>query len=401
MKKTNILGINISNLTKEEILNKIREYLNQEKQHYIVTPNPEIILAAQHDEELFYILNNADISVLDGFGLKLGALSSGVNIQRITGADLIKDIFHIAEEQQKKILILNWQGGLSTSEEIEKSIKKIYPNISLSVMDIDREGKVIDYSKVKEICPNILVTTAGAPFQEKIIFQALKKIPTAKLGIGIGGALDFLTCAVRRAPKIMRQIGLEWLWRLIKQPKRITRIYNAVIVFTIKFLIWKYILPFFYRQNVACFLFKKENNRYRVLVVERLERYNHWQLPQGGTDCQDIVTAGARELREEINCDKFKTLAGFKNLWKYEFGKVYPGKYGYDSGKSWGYKGQRQGLLIAEFLGDDNCIKVNYWEHKNWKWVDVDILLDVVHSVRKDSVKIYLEKFKEYLAGNI
>lgn len=405
MKKINILGINVSDLNKEKVLEMIGEYLDGQKQHYIVTPNPEIILTAQHDEELFYILNNADISVVDGFGLKLAALSSGTDIERITGADLILDILRMAEAKKKKVLIFNWRDGLSGGQEIENKIKIIFPDLYLKIINIDREGKEIDHIKASGSGHDILISTAGAPFQEKIVYSSLKNFNSVKLGIGIGGALDFLTGNAKRAPKIFRFFGIEWFWRMIQQHnvsgkkifffKRIRRVFRAVIIFPVKFIIWKYILPFFYRHNVACLLFKKENGKIKVLIVERLERHDHWQLPQGGTDGEDIMTAGARELREETNCADFKPIAGYKNLFKYKFGKTYPGKFGYDSGRSWGYKGQKQGLFVAEFLGDDSCIRMNHWEHKSWKWVYVDQLLKTIHPIRREAVEIYLRKFKE------
>ena len=100
--KINILGINITNLKPAQVLDKISGYLTDGKQHQIVTPNPEIILAAtvtEQDEELFYILNRADLAVADGMGLKLASWFLGKNLPRITGADLLKDILTLAQEQ--------------------------------------------------------------------------------------------------------------------------------------------------------------------------------------------------------------------------------------------------------------------------------------------------------------
>jgi N-acetylglucosaminyldiphosphoundecaprenol N-acetyl-beta-D-mannosaminyltransferase len=89
----NILGVDIDNTIKQaDLLNKINQFLNSTKQHYIVTPNPEILLQAQKDEELFYILNKADLSLADGFGLKIAAGLCGKKLQRFTGADAIIEI---------------------------------------------------------------------------------------------------------------------------------------------------------------------------------------------------------------------------------------------------------------------------------------------------------------------
>jgi N-acetylglucosaminyldiphosphoundecaprenol N-acetyl-beta-D-mannosaminyltransferase len=88
MKKVNIMGVNISVIKKAEVLKIIGQFLISDTQHFITTPNPEIILEASHHEELFYILNKSDLAVLDGFGLKIACWLSGANIERYPGADL-------------------------------------------------------------------------------------------------------------------------------------------------------------------------------------------------------------------------------------------------------------------------------------------------------------------------
>ncbi|MCK4554872.1 WecB/TagA/CpsF family glycosyltransferase [Candidatus Parcubacteria bacterium] len=402
MDTINILGINISTLNKKQVLKKIEQFLQAGKQHQIVTPNPEFLLEAGHDEEFFYILNKADLTVPDGIGLKFAAWAMGKNIHRVTGADLVTDILKVAQDRKLKVAILNWCDGLSKKEDIDNAVKKLYPKLNFIIKDIDKEignclparpwqaGKLEIGSLVK-FKPDILFVALGAPWQEKWIYHNLPKLPSVKIAIGVGGAFDFLTGKIKRAPKFLRVLGLEWLWRLIKQPWRWRRIYNAVIVFPWQFLKWRFILPFIYRSNVACLLYKKKNNRYKILLAERRNEPDHWQLPQGGTDGEDLMTAGARELSEEIDCDKFRPIACFSNLWKYKFDKKV-GKY--KTKRHIGYKGQKQGLFIAEFIGKDEDIKINFWDHSDWKWIDSKNLVNEVHPIRKESAKIFLEKFK-------
>lgn len=241
MKIISILGVNINNFTKKQALYKIREFLTDGRQHQIVTPNPEIILRATgHDEELFYILNQADLVLTDGFGLKMAAWLMGVNLSRITGADLVKDILKLAEEQGRRVVIFNWRNGLSKAEEIKSALAKKFPKLELQVEDINRQPPY-DFSRAIQFSPEIIFSTLGAPYQEKFIFYNLARLPSVKIGLGVGGAFDFLTGRIKRAPKIFRIIGLEWFWRLIKQPRRLRRIYNAVIVFPVKFIIWRFI----------------------------------------------------------------------------------------------------------------------------------------------------------------
>ena len=120
----NILGINLSEFTQEEVLKKIKGFLSDGAQHYIVTPNPEIILASHQDEEFFYILNEADLSLADGFGLKIAAWIFNDKVPRVTGADITIEILKIAENDKSKVVILNWENGLSGNEEIKESLNK-------------------------------------------------------------------------------------------------------------------------------------------------------------------------------------------------------------------------------------------------------------------------------------
>ena len=407
----NILGININTFTKKQALDKIQEFLIDGKQHFIVTPNPEIILAAttiKQDEELFYILNKADLSLPDGVGLKMASWFIGVNLLRITGADFMKDILKIAEAENRRVAILNWQGGLSSAEDIKKVLANKYKNLQTLVIDIERQAILPEEKllQIKEFKPEIIFCTLGAPYQEKLIFHNLAKMPSVKIGMGIGGAFDFLTGRIKRAPKAFRIIGLEWLWRMIfhkgknkvDRLNRWKRIYRAVIVFPYKFFLWRFILPFCYRPNVTCLLYKKEQEggKYKILIMERAVQSGHWQLPQGGTDGENLMKAGQRELSEELNNNKFKPIAVFDNLYQYEFGEG-TSKYGVSARTACGYRGQKQGLFIAEFLGTNDDIKINFWEHSAWRWVDAEKLVESVHPVRRPAATIYIEKFNKFV----
>ncbi|MDP3043726.1 MAG: WecB/TagA/CpsF family glycosyltransferase [bacterium] len=394
MNTINILGVNISTLNKQQILEKLNQFLTDGKQHQIVTPNPEILLQADHDEEFFYILNKADLAIPDGIGLKFAGWLAGKNIRRITGADLIGDILKIAEQKKLKVAVVNWKGGLSKKEDIEKVLEKKYPDLRFLVEDIEREignclprcaargqGK-LEIGNLADFQPDILFATLGAPWQEKFIYHNLSQLPSVKIGIGVGGAFDFLTGRIKRAPKLMRLIGLEWLWRLFMQPWRRKRIYNAVIVFPAKFIKYKFINKWFYRKNVVGFIL---NNKNQVLLVNWIKDSDYWGLPQGGVDSGESEDdAIQREMKEEIGISNFKILDKFKNVYKYKWPKCYTNR---------GYKGQKQTLYILKFYGDDGDINLCPWEHKAWKWANINNLINETHQVHQKAYKIFLEKF--------
>jgi len=386
-----LLGIRLSGATKSQALAKITGWLKGGHFHYVVTPNPEILLAAtrDHDEELFYILNQANLSLADGTGLKFAAWLYGKRLPRVTGADLIKPLLEVAAEQGKKVLFILWSKGLSRPADITFSLKEKYPNLIFEIKEIDREEN-IDTG----LTADIMLVALGAPYQEKFIFHQGKKIAGLKVAIGIGGALDFITKKAKRAPKIWRVVGLEWLWRLIKQPKRWKRMFKAVIVFPYDILVYRFIMPHLYRPNVACLLYKKVAGKYQILIVERTLDPGHWQLPQGGTDGLDIKSTGIKELNEEIGNNKFKIMAVYDFLYRYKFDSSL-GKF--PNQRHTGYKGQKQALVIAEYLGRDDEIKINFWDHSAFKFVPTDELLTAVHPLRRSSTEIYLNKFKEII----
>lgn len=237
-----ILGIKITNIKEKEAIEKIFLSVDNNTKTYAVTPNPEIILKSLKDEKLFNVLNNANFSFADGIGIKLGLLTKGKKINRITGSDLSKKIISLAEKRKIKVGIIIWDKGLSTKEAIKKSLIKLYPQLKLSIWQIPRvehlEEDVIKSIKNEE--PKILFVAIGFPEQEKLIYNHLNDLESVNFAIGVGGTFDFISKKAKRAPKIIRKIGLEWLFRLIMQPKRIKRIFRATFVFIFKFIKYEY-----------------------------------------------------------------------------------------------------------------------------------------------------------------
>jgi N-acetylglucosaminyldiphosphoundecaprenol N-acetyl-beta-D-mannosaminyltransferase len=393
-----ILGIKLSHIKKEDFLMNLDKALDKDTKIFICTPNPEIILKSHQDEELFYILNQADYCLADGFGLQIAGKLSQQNFPRITGADISLDLLKLAEKKAKKVIIINHEKGLSTINDLKKALNKFSPDLNFLIinsipkihLDRDKEKIIHDFS------PDILFCLFGCPWQEKFIYHNLDKFKTLKIAIGVGGAFDFITKKAKRAPVFLRKLGLEWFWRLILEPKRFKRILMATFVFMKKVIIWRYILPLKYRRNVACLLYKYENNERKILIVKRSDTNNHWQIPQGGLDGQNIIEAGKRELREEIGTSNFTLEKAYKNIFKYKFINNFKSldekNKHYDK---FGYKGQKQSLIIARFSGSNEEIKINFWDHLDFKWVKEDDFIDSVHDVRKKSAKIFLKKFKQ------
>lgn len=389
-----ILGINTGQVGWTEARGAISAFFKDGRSHYLVTPNPEIILKAQQDEELFYILNQADLSLADGFGLKIAAALSGQKLSRITGADLAPYLLRDAAANQRRLLIIIWNKGLSSQEDLAVFLKNNYPLLSFQIINSPRQAapSSTELEKINAFRPDLVLCLLGSPEQEKYIFYLGRHLACLSLAAGLGGALDFLTGKIKRAPKFWRQLGLEWLWRLIQQPWRWRRIWRATAVFMSKVLFWLVIMPCRYRPNVAILMYKETEQGRKIFIVKRQGQPEHWQLPQGGTDGLDLVSAGTKELKEESGAQNFKVMASYKNLYCYTFDKE-TGKYKNPQNKRhFGYKGQRQSLLIVEFTGTDAELRINYWDHDAWRWVPERELIDTLHDYRKEAGQIYLQK---------
>jgi len=218
-----LLGIRIDNISMNEVLEKIKEFLCDGGQHQIVTINPEFIIRAQKDEEFRKILNDADLAIPDGIGLIWASRMAGEPLkERVAGVDLISGIMNYESGIMNKVFLLGGRNGVA------EKIAAEWP----AVVGFSEETDSMElFARTRQCQPDILLVALGAPKQEKWIAENLAKVPSVKLAIGVGGAFDMMAGRIKRAPKFMQKTGLEWLWRLILQPWRIGRIFNAVVIF--------------------------------------------------------------------------------------------------------------------------------------------------------------------------
>jgi N-acetylglucosaminyldiphosphoundecaprenol N-acetyl-beta-D-mannosaminyltransferase len=218
LKKKILLGVGITAANTSTILEHVLEMVYRgEKKLFIVTPNPEILVYAQRHLDYKDKLNSADIALADGSGILAASLLLGLGIpQRTTGVDFIEELCKVSREKPLSMGFLGGRSGvaLRTAE----CLKQKYPWIN--VVFTGEEWLDKDVKTQKTI--DILFVAYGFPKQEQWIYEHLQELPVTA-AIGVGGAFDYISGAVPRAPRPMRSLGLEWFFRLMLQPKRIKR----------------------------------------------------------------------------------------------------------------------------------------------------------------------------------
>ena len=236
-----ILDVPIDEIDFKSTIKKIEGVIKNGKSHQIATVNPEFIMAAKKNKEFKQVLNNSSLNTADGRGI-LWAFEFLHKIklkERVTGIDLFWALSKLCEDRGYRIFMLGGEAGVA--KEAAKRVKLIHPRLKIVYT---YPGSVKETKKIRSLIrktkPNILFVAWGSPKQEIWIHQNLKKFHTPLAAIGVGGAFDFIAQTKKRAPKWMQGIGLEWLFRLILEPKRFSRIWTAVVRFPVAVIISKF-----------------------------------------------------------------------------------------------------------------------------------------------------------------
>ena len=220
--KTDVLGIQYDNLTMQEALERGRELLDSPQTVYCVTPNAEIAYQALHDEAFRSLLNGAALVLPDGAGVVLGARILGTPLkQKVAGVEFAEGLLGVLEQTGKRLYLLGGKPGIA--ELAAEKMRQKHPGLQICGMAdgyFKDEAPIIE--KINAARPDVLFVCLGAPKQELFMKDHLDALHV-KLMIGLGGSLDSFAGTVKRAPKWMIRCNLEWLYRLIKEPKRFGR----------------------------------------------------------------------------------------------------------------------------------------------------------------------------------
>lgn len=220
--RIDILGVGFDNLTMEETVSAAKQILDGGETAYCVTPNPEIVYEAKRDEGFRELLNGAALVLPDGVGIILGAKLLKTPLkEKVSGADFAERLAALLEAEGKSLYLFGGKPGVA--ERAADKLRERYPKLDIcGTADGYYQDEAARLAEIQTAKPAALFVCLGSPKQERFMRDHLNDLDGC-LMIGLGGTLDTFAGTVKRAPVWMQKWGLEWFYRLLKEPRRFKR----------------------------------------------------------------------------------------------------------------------------------------------------------------------------------
>lgn len=240
IRRKTIAGVPVDLVDFRQAVEDCRDFLRGDKGRMVVTPNPEFAIRAARDPRFAENLQAADLAVCDGFGLKLAGLLWGIRVPEvIRGVELAEEVARLCAEEGKDLYLL----GGELKGVAEKASKYLVQKFLGLKVGFDPAGQIRRTAvgweqnpgiveRIRAAAPAALFVALGHGKQEDWMRSHLPLLPSVRLVIGIGGSFNYWAGAVSLPPELVRRLHLEWLWRLITEPRvRTRRVFDAVVRF--------------------------------------------------------------------------------------------------------------------------------------------------------------------------
>ena len=223
MSRIDVLGVSFDDLTMDEAVEIALGFMQERRACYACTPNPEIVMAAKGDAALRAALSGAELVLADGVGITKAAAMLGTPLKsRVPGIDFASNVISRLAEGGGSVYLLGAKPLVA--EAAAEKLTQTYPGIVIAGTNdgyFTDDAPVIE--KINAASPDFLMVCLGSPKQELWMYANAGRL-SCGLMAGLGGSLDVLAGNVQRAPETWRRLGLEWLYRVIKEPKRLGRV---------------------------------------------------------------------------------------------------------------------------------------------------------------------------------
>lgn len=223
MNQARVLGVRVDCLDMEASLDRIEQFVDAGGHHLVATVNPEFVMRARSDEDFARVLESADLCLADGSGVVWAARRQGCAMREpVTGVDLIPPLAALCARRGFRIFLLGAAPGVAN--DLATRLRVEHPGLEVEAHagTPDPSADAATLALIRAHKPQVLLVAYGHPKQELWIDRMHESLGVA-VAMGVGGSFDYLTGRIPRAPTWMRRAGLEWLFRLVRQPWRVRR----------------------------------------------------------------------------------------------------------------------------------------------------------------------------------
>ena len=229
-----LLGLNVDTFSFDEAIEYAKSISGQ-----VVTINPEMVNNAVNNKEFAQIINSAELIIPDGIGVEIGLKILGYKVRRIAGIEFSYRMIEECAKNSQSVALIGAKPEIveKAKQNLENEIQNLYITCAHDGY-FDDDTEILDNLKVRQ--PRLVLCALGSPKQEEFIAKAKEILPNA-LFVGVGGSFDVWSGVVERAPEIYQKLGLEWLYRTVKEPKRFKRIFPTLPLFVLKVLREKFV----------------------------------------------------------------------------------------------------------------------------------------------------------------
>lgn len=230
--RVTLLGIPLDAVTMSETIEKLRNVLRADRQHHVTTPNSEMLVESTRNGKFRAVLQESDLNLPDSHGLLVMARWTGQRLpERVTGVDTVQALCGCLDERHPIFLLGAAPGVAEVAARILASRNPHLRVVGTFTGTPQLHDAAAIVRRITAAQPHLLLVAFGAPQQDLWIAEHLREMPSVRVAMGVGGTFDFIAGLRKRAPPLLRSVGLEWLWRFAQEPSRWRRMWNAVVVF--------------------------------------------------------------------------------------------------------------------------------------------------------------------------
>lgn len=220
-----LFGVRVHAVSMDEAVQHILRFIREGTPRQVVTADSSMVVMAQTDDHLRDIINRADLVTPDSIGILWACRRHGIYMpERVSGVDIVMRLAQVSAQTGLRLYFLGAQPGVA--EQAAQRLQQRFPGVQIAgchhgYFSPEEEGEVVEH--IREAAPDVLCVALGIPKQEKWIdrYRHVLRVPVS---IGVGGTLDVLSGRVRRAPLWMQRMGMEWLWRVGHNPRKISKV---------------------------------------------------------------------------------------------------------------------------------------------------------------------------------